>query len=419
MRRITRRSARMGLVATIAAGAIVLNGCTGGGASPGGSASLTQFFHQYGEKGVKEAVIDYAGGYDDGTFSVEWVEGDYAQRVQALLLSGKGVDVFENNAIDVGSARQGKYADLTSLIAPIADKFSPIALKAVTVDGKYYGVPMITDTQLFYYRPSMFEAAGITEPPTTWDELVEDSKKLTTGLVKGLFLGNDVGASVISFNFPAAAGTGLLNDDSTEVTFDSPGFADSLAGVRDLYQSNSLLVGAPTDWYDSTSFIAGQAAITWQGIWAAPEIIKALGDDVGVFALPSIGSSGTPMVGVSQWNEQVAASSPNVEAAIAYVKKQWIDDADWQKKFCVGFGFHIPPVIATAESTPEFTSGLAGDIKKLTDEYGYSAGPYWTPAMSTILQDAVSSVVVDGADAASTITAAQKSAQELLDELNE
>lgn len=410
------------LVATAAVGALVaLAGCSGssGGTDSSGKANLTQFYHQYGEDGVKDAVTKWAADYKDANIDVQWVTGDYNKKVTALLLAGKGIDIFENNQIDVQSARQGKYADLTDIVKPIADKMSPISLKPVTIDGKYYGVPMITDPQLFLYRKSMFTAAGITTPPTTWDEFVADVKKLTTSEHKGLFFGNDGGAGLLGYNGAAAAGTGVLNDDNTKVTFNSPALASAVNDLKGLYSGGNLLTGAATDWWDPTSFIAGDAAITWQGLWAVPAIEKALGDDVGAFAFPAIGSSGTQEVGVSQWNMQVAASSSNVAAATAVVKAQWIDDTAWQQKFAVDFGFHIPPLTATADATTKLQTGLPKDIVGLTTKYGYSAGPFWTPAMGTALTDAVTNAVTNGADATSELSKASSTVQGLLDELNQ
>jgi multiple sugar transport system substrate-binding protein len=40
-----------------------------------------------------------------------------------------------------------------------------------------YGVPWYTDAGLLYYRRDLLEKAGFSEPPKTWDELVEQAKK--------------------------------------------------------------------------------------------------------------------------------------------------------------------------------------------------------------------------------------------------
>ena len=47
-------------------------------------------------------------------------------------------------------------------------------------------VPLYSLAYALYYNKKMFADAGITQPPATWDELVEDGKKLTNGGKWGL-----------------------------------------------------------------------------------------------------------------------------------------------------------------------------------------------------------------------------------------
>src|SRR5689334_3123862 len=105
---------------------LVLAACSGPGANTGGSGggkpTLSQWYHQYGEAGTEQAAKKYAASYKDATVNVNWVAGDYASKLNTRLLAGSGVDVFENNAINIADARAGKYADMTSIIEPIKDQ---------------------------------------------------------------------------------------------------------------------------------------------------------------------------------------------------------------------------------------------------------------------------------------------------------
>jgi len=57
--------------------------------------------------------------------------------------------------------------------------FFPIWLASFTVNGKLYGLPFDSYSGLLYYNKSMFKAAGIDNPPKTWNELKSDAEKLT------------------------------------------------------------------------------------------------------------------------------------------------------------------------------------------------------------------------------------------------
>jgi multiple sugar transport system substrate-binding protein len=66
--------------------------------------------------------------------------------------------------------------------------------------------------------------------------------------------------------------------------FTTPEVKQSFEKMRELFLSKSILLGAPTDWWDPSSFTQGLAAMQWCGLWAMPGIKKAIGDDFGVVA---------------------------------------------------------------------------------------------------------------------------------------
>lgn len=47
------------------------------------------------------------------------------------------------------------------------------------VDGKHYAAPIDFFIEVLAYRPDLFETAGLTEPPKTWDEFRDYAEKLT------------------------------------------------------------------------------------------------------------------------------------------------------------------------------------------------------------------------------------------------
>ena len=53
------------------------------------------------------------------------------------------------------------------------NNFLETPLSSNVYDGKTYGVPQVTDTLGLMYNKELFEKAGITEAPTTWEEVDE------------------------------------------------------------------------------------------------------------------------------------------------------------------------------------------------------------------------------------------------------
>ena len=46
------------------------------------------------------------------------------------------------------------------------------------MDGKLLAIPFTFDLRTLFYRTDLFEAAGIEEPPATWDEFVATAQKV-------------------------------------------------------------------------------------------------------------------------------------------------------------------------------------------------------------------------------------------------
>ena len=380
---------------------------------------IHHWYHQYGEAGTFEAAQRYAAEYSAQTpgvaVEVNWVPGDYTAALNAALLSSSGPDVFELQTIDVSRVRAGQLEPLDSLFEGVLDDFNDTAMARVTVDGAIYGVPMILDPQFVYYNKSALSAAGLT-PPATMDELIAAAATLDTGRVKGLYLGNDLGsANFLLYMTTAAADTELVTDN--EASFDTPLNTDMWQKKQALAGSGNLLAGAPTEWWDPSALIDGLTVMQWSGLWAMPQLLAALGDDVGVMPWPAVDADARPSVFLGGWNQVVNASSPNVEAAKAYVKWLWIENTEVQEDWNLSYGFHIPPRESTAAGAEALKTGPAAEVLALVAQYGKSTPVLWTGAMDSIYTDAHSNVLLNGADPAEALASAQSAVQAELDAL--
>src|SRR5258708_30518165 len=165
-----------------ALGSSFLAACAGGSTNPGSGSSgpnLAQWYHQYGETGTHEAVLHYAKAYTKANVNVSWIAGTgnaYPDKIHTSLIGSNPPDVFELDRISVAMVKAGQLAPLDDIIADAKSDFLPADLTPYTVDGKIYGIKMISDPTFIYYRKSLFKAAGITQTPTTIDELITVAK---------------------------------------------------------------------------------------------------------------------------------------------------------------------------------------------------------------------------------------------------
>lgn len=81
-----------------------------------------------------------------------------------------------------------RYADYAAddLLMPLEDilsdelqdKLYDSFYDAGKLDGSHYGLPLLATIRGLYYNEDIFEEAGITSPPETWDEIVETAKTI-------------------------------------------------------------------------------------------------------------------------------------------------------------------------------------------------------------------------------------------------
>ncbi|WDT55091.1 ABC transporter substrate-binding protein [Streptomyces sp. G7(2002)] len=391
-----RRLLAAGGGVALAAGLATACGSNSGRGGGGSGPEISQWYHQYGEPGTERAVKRYAAAYRKANVAVQWRPGDYDRQTAAALLTDSGPDVFEVNGPLLDQIQGGQVADLTEVVEPVKDDFNQAVLAPKIWQDKIWGIPQVVDTQVLYYRKSLLKEAGV-RPPETLDELVDGAKKLSDRKTKGLFLGNDGGVGVLGGTPLFAAGLSLISEDG-KVGFDDPAAARALGKIRQLYADKSLLLGAPTDWSDPAAFVQGLTAMQWSGLWALPQIKKALGDDFGVLPFPKDGSGGKPTVPVGAYGSAVSARSRRKAAATAFAKWLWVDRTDFQQDFALSYGFHIPARISLAKKAEQLREGPAADAVRFATDHGYAEPLLWTTADRTAYQDALSRIIKDGAN---------------------
>ena len=105
---------------------------------------------QYGEEGTGEASQRYARTYEQAhpgrLVKFSMFPGEYESKVNAALLAGRGPDVFvrEPTLEDVRNMRVAPLNDLFD--EKVRTDFNPVAMEALTFEGKVYGVRVVIDT---------------------------------------------------------------------------------------------------------------------------------------------------------------------------------------------------------------------------------------------------------------------------------
>ncbi|MCI8615739.1 MAG: extracellular solute-binding protein [Lachnospiraceae bacterium] len=105
--------------------------------------------------------------------------------------------------------RDGYFEDITD--AEYLSKVNSTAMEMSNCDGNYYAVPMSLSTYGIYANMDVLGANGITETPSTWEELIADCETLKANGVTAFLLPNkDVGNVAQRFERTA----GIINNDT-------------------------------------------------------------------------------------------------------------------------------------------------------------------------------------------------------------
>src|SRR5262245_19605660 len=123
---------------------------------------------------------------------VEWLDKkgpEIPVFYQTQLVAGTPPDgINTQGALSLEYAAQGALADLTPRLKAepaVASRFNADYLSNWVYEGNNYMLPFyITKTLLFYNKP-LFEKAGLTEPPQSFDQLLEAAQKVTSGEASG------------------------------------------------------------------------------------------------------------------------------------------------------------------------------------------------------------------------------------------
>jgi len=143
--------------------------------------TLTMWTHYTGNASdpIKNYIAEYQTLHPEITISYEAI--DYEQlvtKIPAEFLAGNLPDIIHYGGTG-DLAERGVISEAPSDIAQdIRDNFIELGVQGVTSNGTIWGYPDEAGNALFIYNEEMFQEAGITNPPTTWDEMTEDFRKL-------------------------------------------------------------------------------------------------------------------------------------------------------------------------------------------------------------------------------------------------
>ena len=234
-RRLTASVAVTGAMAL----AVALSGCGGGG----GGSSTPQAGTFDGKGPITLATGKDTSGYLQSALDkwnsshpneqirlIELPESADQQRQQMIQNGQTKSDAYSILNVDVvwtaEFAANGWIEQLPDNAFPL-DKILPPVVDTVKYFDKLYAAPYLTDGGMLYYRKDLLDAASISSPPKTWDEMTQDCAKIKAmpgNASLGCYAGQFDKYEGLTVNFSEAVNSagGQIVDDQGKPNVDTP-----------------------------------------------------------------------------------------------------------------------------------------------------------------------------------------------------
>lgn len=388
----------------------------------------------------------YANGENDRALS-DWLESEYeamhpnvdivfvdAGRVVEDRL-GVYLQIFEAQSAELDVAQidviwpgdlAEHFVDLNEYGAGdvSGDHFAAI-VENNTVDGKLIGIPWFTDAGLLYYRTDLLEAYGYDAPPATWDELEEMARAIQDGERAD-------NPDFDGFVWQGRAYEGLTCDALEWIDSHGGGSIVSPDGVITINNDNAIAaVDRAASWIGDispvgvTDYAEEEARGQWQAgnaafmrNWPYAYALGNADDSViagnfEVAALPS-GPDGTPSATLGGWQLAVSKYSEHPEIAADFAL--FMASYEGQKQNALLLS-RIPTIESLYEDDDVLTAypwfgSLLDVFTNAVARPSTATAPDYS-ATSALFYNAVNSVLVGDADAATAFAELELDIQDL------
>ncbi|MGG1637935.1 ABC transporter substrate-binding protein [Paenibacillus sp. NRS-1760] len=250
---------------------------------------------------LNQTLKEFEAKYPNVKVNYEVIADQYMDVIKTRLIGGEGPDVFYLDAFEAPALIERNVLEpLDSYVTPefdVADFEQPM-VDAFKQDGVSYGFPKDFSTLAMFYNKKDFAEAGITAPPTTWDELKEAAVKLTKKEGdKTVRFGFGVAPELARQMFMIQAFGGKVADENGNAAFAAPDALKGLQLVTDMHNADKSS-GEPKEvgaGWGGEMFGQGKASIVFEGNWAIPFLESNYKDlDYGTAELPTVnGKQGT------------------------------------------------------------------------------------------------------------------------------
>ena len=430
-----KRRTRIALAAPVV-GALALSLAACGGGAPaegeGGGEDVKELTVIAANSPWTEGLKTLAKNYEEETgikVNIEAYGNEQLNDTLKVKLNAQSsdFDVYGFQVQDVMRefSRNGWLADMTEYVESDADwnweDFQPAARDAVQLDGVVYGVPVMTERHIVYYRSDLLEAAGI-EPPTTLDDLEAAAAELNdpaNGFYGIAMRGARVPLVTQLSSFIYSYG-GDFQDEDGNATIDSPEAVEAIEFYGNLLSKYGPPGSTNMGWVEASAIFAqGNAAFYLdadsQAYTFLDEANSAVVDSVAFAQFPE-GPEGSRFYNIVPQTIGINAFSKKQDAAWEFIK--WASDEE-NTKWLLSEGT-VPVARQSAwddaDASSSFPAGLVEIIRNVGDNgVGHDRPQLEQVAAAREIVGGPAIAAIEGGDVKAAAESANSEFQDLLD----
>lgn len=338
-----------------------------------GEARTIEFWHTSGGDigNALQANVDAFNESQSEIFCKATFQGDYDSaliKIKAAVPAGEGPDVFQ--MFEMATAY---LADVDWIIPfqemldqdPFMDieDLNPMLRNYYTVDGQFLCLPFNPSSPIMYYNKTAFDAAGITEIPTTFAEIEAVAEQLTSVEGNPQYA---MGLSIYGWFFEALlsnAGYYYVNnengraDTATAIEYDSNGGGKLVMEAWKKLVDDGVCYNFGVDNDGSkAAFMAGTTAITFESTAQLATITNGSSFEVGTAFLPSVLDERPDRAIVGGGNLWMVRTGDEQRQADTWEFMKFMSSAEPAANFSMATGYYAAN--SSAYEVPEYVTYL-------------------------------------------------------------
>lgn len=251
-------------------------------------------------------------------------------KLSTALRSGNLPDIVEIDDVSTLQYIDGnQLLDITEQVRGLDfyDSLSKPQLDLATFEDKIYGTPAVADLSVMLYNKDLFAQAGIDEPPTTYEQILDAARKIRAlgPDTYGFTFAGACGGCLTFTMMPNiyAGGGNLLEGDIDDQKADIEG-NEALAETLELYQTiwdeGLAPASAQSDngsfW--TQDFQAGNIGMAPAGMFGYASAEDDIKEKIGV--TPLVGPNGETSTYIGGSNFAIPAKADNQSGAWEYIQ---------------------------------------------------------------------------------------------------